>query len=496
MGSLFQGKVLLHYSDNSNDIVDEGELEIMRTRAVSTKYSNVSFTSPIVEIPVGRTLGKYFVQYLRDEQVKFSWYTRNKQVDLFLEFLKFGLTLKEALSYTQVTSEVFSSVCGMNLQLVLDADKDKQCEDNVLPAVSKQDGLKVAQYYFNETDFLNAFLSGGLTEAKLDKRKTLGVSPTHSGKQFVNRNTATAVGEIVKNGKTPLGLKMLNFFQEYTNLSEDLFEKNVQMLANKWKSEGNKELYELCMKYCGASQQEQRPAITIAGESVTHAVSPLARPTFKTCSPEKKEENVQSNIVLGTNKSAALNIQNTQQSVSPSAPISQITFQNPIQGIDLELLKKWTGMRNLRVLYDKSMPEVDILQFNTAICGKKNMMVIVNAEDGSVFGSYSSIEVPPPVNWIKKDSGHFLFTLVNHKNIEPTRFYPLKLGNSVYIFQNDYMISVLAVQGAFKINIRTESTFASKFPVFYNDTTKLGNALFVDTPDKFAIKSLLVLEFF
>ncbi|EDR23594.1 hypothetical protein EDI_208200 [Entamoeba dispar SAW760] len=432
--SFFQSKTLLHYSDNSNEIVDTIEIETMKKRCIGTKFEKINWNNSIIEIPSPKIPGKYFIKYMRNIPIHFQWFTQQKQIDLFFEILKFGVNLEEAINYTKIENDILKIITTIDLGILIDADRTKSCENLLISAVGLQDQNKVTRFYYNETTFLNAFVAGNVDEYSLDKRKAMNIIPTHLGKQFVNRNMPQMVAAIIRKGKTSLGDKMFELFQEYTNISIELFIKNVQMLGERWKNEGNTELASLALRYCGLSHSNPTTSVSSDFNSLTN--------------------------------------------------------------IDTELLKRWTGMRNFRIIFEKTIGDIDLVQFNQAICGRKNMMIIVFAEDGSVFGSYSSIDIPQPLNWIKKDAGHFIFTLINHQSVQPTRFYPLKLGNSVYIFQNDYMISVIAIQGAFKINLRSESNFSSRFSNYYNDSVGQGSSIFVKNPEKFIVKSLMVLEFY
>lgn len=431
MDQLLSEKILIHYQDGYNEIVDSNIAFLLSERSVGTTFESVDWTQRKVIIPMSFNPGKYLVRYLMNVPIKFYWFTPQKQVDIFFEFLSFGIPLRKALDYTKVGTDVLRMLCSMDLGKIIESDKGKVCENQLLEVVTPQDRLQVTRFYYNETAFLNGCLEGTVTEETLNRRKQMGAVPTAIGKHFINRNISQCITAIVAKGKSLVSERMFQVLQEYTDMSYETFIKDVERLCDKWRAEGNEEMLQHGLDYIG--QQE---------------------------------------------------VGNTLDDSS-----REISF-------DTDLLKIWTGMRNYRVVYNKAFSEMNLSEFNSKICGLSNMMLIVTTDSGCVFGSFTSTTVPPPMNWVKKDASHFLFTLRSPLNMQPTRFFPLKPANSVYIFQDDYMISFIAVQGGFKINTKTDSSFSSRFTYYYNDSVGYGPSVFVPTPDRFRVKSVTVLEFY
>ncbi|KAL7716900.1 TLDc domain-containing protein [Entamoeba marina] len=450
MDQLLHGKALLRYSDNSYQILDKDDIALIEIRSPNTQFSNVNWNKDIINLSIPFSSGKYFMKYLRGITLNFSWFTKQKQVDLFFMFISFGIELKEVLNYTMVSNDILKICVETDLTSLIEADRSKSCEEQLLQCISPENQSKISRHYFNETGFLSSLAEGSLTESALLRWKKSNNQPTHLGKQFVNRNQLQITYSIIRKGRSSLGDLMLRVYQEYTGISFESFLKNVEALKGKWETTGNLEMARCAESYCASPSFVQTPVTSVA--SLPKSVAQTT-PTTTT----------------------------TQVNNSTAEP---------------ELLKRWTGMRDFKVVYESDLSTLELANFNASICGKPNLMLIITTTDGYVFGSFSSITIPQPLHWVKKDAGHFVFTLVNPHGVPPTRFFPNKPGNSIYIFQNDYMISVIAVQGSFKINMRSESVYSSRFPAFYGDTTGKGASLFVSNPDKFEVKSIKALEFF
>ena len=156
---MFEFKVLLHYNDGGNEIIDETEIEKMKVKSSGTTLEKINWEGYVIDIPLKQSTGKFVMKYLRDIPIKASWYTPSKQVDIFLEFLRVGISLKLAMSYLHISTEILQSAAHSELDLIVESDKEKQCELE-LTAIIDNDEVKrkINKHYYNETLFLTDFV--------------------------------------------------------------------------------------------------------------------------------------------------------------------------------------------------------------------------------------------------------------------------------------------------------------------------------------------------
>ena len=80
----------------------------------------------------------------------------------------------------------------------------------------------------------------------------------------------------------------------------------------------------------------------------------------------------------------------------------------------VDVLKKWTGKTEGRVIFDSVVDEFTTEQFVEKVKNKTNVAVICWTEDGGVFGGFYSDAVTNPNNRNKSCSWIFAFSFVSH----------------------------------------------------------------------------------
>ena len=370
--------------------------------------------------------------------------------------MKQGFDLKTIIDYTQVTKEIISLCVLKDINAIVKSDKQRECEELILSTLPPNLQPKVSAMYFDEMIFLKKIMDNTIKENEVRSRNSLEVEPTNEGKEYVSRNLEKFIIGILKQERGPFADDLVSIFEEYVTGGNDSFVTVVKKFQLSGMDDRKDDLVDLASEYVG-------------GKTVVKEFETSKMPEIK----------------IGIKAATAITF------LPKPAPNSSL-LENLV---DVEMLKEWTGFKSYDVVFESNTSDIDLFEFNGNVCGRNNLMLLVFSDDGSIFGSYTSVQVPQPSNWVKKDMGHFVFTIKNPYNVPPTRFYPTKPGNSVYIFQNDYMISVVAIQGAFKINIKMDSVYSTKFSKFYKDTVGKGASLFVTNPEKFTIKSIMALEF-
>ncbi|BFU23999.1 hypothetical protein EHI8A_095990 [Entamoeba histolytica HM-1:IMSS-B] len=172
--------------------------------------------------------------------------------------------------------------------------------------------------------------------------------------------------------------------------------------------------------------------------------------------------------------------------------IGQLKFQKKIV--------EWTNMRNYRILYRSSKDGLSARSLNARICGRSNILIIVLTTKGYVFGSFSSIQIPPPPRLgdlhVGADPNFFVYSFQNPFNTEPLKILKKNSQTSMKIYCNKEQSYVIGCDCCFYIRSNCPCHVPSNFCDNYNEPSGKGNLLFVNCvyPEKFALQELLAVE--
>ena len=158
-------------------------------------------------------------------------------------------------------------------------------------------------------------------------------------------------------------------------------------------------------------------------------------------------------------------------------------------------LNEWIGeTKKWKRVYSSSINLLQPEDFHATVDNKGECIVLVESENGSVFGGYTSVGFIPEGHQgsIYRDDHHFLFTLKNPWNIPPTMF-KNKYSQTSILYVDVYgpcfgSHSDFCIRGH-SGNFELSHTIG--FPWSYEDSTGKGNKVFTGD-DKFTVKRMEV----
>ena len=157
----------------------------------------------------------------------------------------------------------------------------------------------------------------------------------------------------------------------------------------------------------------------------------------------------------------------------------------------LSQLKEWSNHSNYTILYSTETEELSARTLNSKIKGKRNLYFIIEDTNNNIFGSYHSI-LPNEKEYKQhssEDQHHFIFTLHNPHNIQPTRYYPTDHNDHIsYLYQEYDINNVFNVQYCYGIVSRNKAFVYENIIKYYKDIPQppgcillIGNAnCFID----------------
>ncbi|ELP93088.1 hypothetical protein EIN_053330 [Entamoeba invadens IP1] len=136
-------------------------------------------------------------------------------------------------------------------------------------------------------------------------------------------------------------------------------------------------------------------------------------------------------------------------------------------------LKGWVGKEEFTIVFDSMKTNA----FDPA--GLSDLMVICVGKNMNIFGWYNSKKVPES-GFIKNDPKHFMFTLQNQLNVQPSQIFPMK--KRCFTFGVDdapsfYLKKTLKVMKKEKVYV---VEMGMKFKQRYKDFTLAGDGLFIN----------------
>ena len=155
----------------------------------------------------------------------------------------------------------------------------------------------------------------------------------------------------------------------------------------------------------------------------------------------------------------------------------------------LEKLKEWSCHEKYSILYNAENEELSARLINSKIQGKSNLYFIIEDINGNLFGSYHTFipsEKERKVN-VTEDPKHFIFTLKNPFNIQPSLFTPKESNDHIISFYHDYDIrNVLNVQYCYGIVAQNKVFLYENIIRHYNDVpSDCGCRLLTGTANTF-----------
>jgi len=136
-----------------------------------------------------------------------------------------------------------------------------------------------------------------------------------------------------------------------------------------------------------------------------------------------------------------------------------------------DLLKKWTGKKQPKLLYQASRDGFLAANFHSNCDNMTNTLTIIK-ENGkpNIMGGFLEAKYAANSGWIL-DPKAFIFTLVNPNNIPPTTFKIANSNNAAYSHMNqhvyfgDFVVAPVSSAGA---------SCTVSFPQYYTDTQGRG----------------------
>ncbi|ELP90320.1 hypothetical protein EIN_505560 [Entamoeba invadens IP1] len=145
-------------------------------------------------------------------------------------------------------------------------------------------------------------------------------------------------------------------------------------------------------------------------------------------------------------------------------------------------IAQWTGLKHGGEIYNSLKDGVSTQIINERICGKKNILFLIITNEGYSFGAFISGLIPSPKphpEYVKDTSKHFVFTLNNPFNTEPTALKRKeKKGMTLCVFPNNDHTNVLEIKKCFSIKNDGKSVVSPFFNQKYDDTTQYSSCLF------------------
>ncbi|EDR29117.1 hypothetical protein EDI_287470 [Entamoeba dispar SAW760] len=178
--------------------------------------------------------------------------------------------------------------------------------------------------------------------------------------------------------------------------------------------------------------------------------------------------------------------------INPSTSFTPLTlnlFQDPFEIVGLSkyetVLKQWIPSIRMKLIYDSSQQFFDSKGFNEKVCGRKNLLIIV-VSGKSIFGSWHSKQIPKEKKdgfvYVKNDENHFVFTLRNIYNINPTKFLPRevnKYSKSLCLSGSKSSTCIVGCYSCYFVEtLDNESTVDWSFSSTYRDTSGKGHLIF------------------
>ncbi|GAB1226960.1 hypothetical protein ENUP19_0314G0010 [Entamoeba nuttalli] len=163
----------------------------------------------------------------------------------------------------------------------------------------------------------------------------------------------------------------------------------------------------------------------------------------------------------------------------------------------ISYLKEWSHLSNTTILFDSAIDELTARNVYSKISGKTHIYFIVEDSFGNVFGSYHNY-IPQQDETVgyEKDPDHFIFTLHNPHNTEPSKYEPNNNNNDlIHTYYNYGINNVLNIQHAYGITSNSKVFVYESIINYYINIPNNNPRLFTTTVNCFVnMTRLLIIE--
>ena len=104
---------------------------------------------------------------------------------------------------------------------------------------------------------------------------------------------------------------------------------------------------------------------------------------------------------------------------------NQVTIFQELSKEQKNYLEEWTGLQWNAILFDSNVDDwsMKTSKFNERIMGKKQLVFIIQDEDGEIFGFYFNNQVNNKQSWTQSDTNSFYFNLQSNGRLpKPMKF--------------------------------------------------------------------------
>ena len=165
----------------------------------------------------------------------------------------------------------------------------------------------------------------------------------------------------------------------------------------------------------------------------------------------------------------------------------------------IQRIQEWVGKEKYTIIFDSEHHELTSRMFWSCLKGRKDILIVIETDEGYIFGSYHSIIPERQELCVENDPHHFVFTMKNPFNVPPTKF-ELKEGwkKSLYIYGDDQISDVFYVFGCYLICNNDESFIKKIFNYNYRHKHSVDAHVFVGKlwDSYFSLSRLVCVQFF
>ncbi|ELP90396.1 M protein, serotype 5 precursor, putative, partial [Entamoeba invadens IP1] len=164
-----------------------------------------------------------------------------------------------------------------------------------------------------------------------------------------------------------------------------------------------------------------------------------------------------------------------------------------------DTIRVWIRMTCYSVKYDSTIHGMSALNFNSKVCGKENIMIIVITTEGYSFGVFSKKPLPKApkkgYKYVKDDKDFFVFSLKSPSGSEATMVKRKKKGKSVCIWANNCRAYSFTVKRFIRVTPSVEGShfIPNLYGKEYNDTMKRGFSFYTGSVN-FSVDKIVALQ--
>ncbi|ELP90783.1 hypothetical protein EIN_026420 [Entamoeba invadens IP1] len=195
--------------------------------------------------------------------------------------------------------------------------------------------------------------------------------------------------------------------------------------------------------------------------------------------------------------------QNNSEKQRLNSPMKDYFLHNSMNTPMTDILCKWSSSQQCRIIYTTERFEFSTKAIWSVLHGRRNVMCLVVTDNDDVFGSFHSLIPERRSAIVSNDKKHFVFTLRNSFNIQPTRFFQNSTNENQMIIHRDYQNSWVFGVG-YGYHIRSEgksyigSASGEQLQRGYCDHIGLNSDIFTRShyPDHFNFSQIIFLQMY